>query len=426
MPRRCLPLSQATWLAWHDGAVTDSSGLRSSPDDGPRAVRPGRRPVIAGLGMTELGKVYGRTPAQFAAAAVRQAVADAGLKLADVDGLLTSSGVTGGISIDLQRDLGLTDLRTLSHMQAYGSTAGAMVQLASMAVMSGTASVVACVFADAPLQPDRGSSAIYGTRHAGSGWWGLLGASGVVGANPMYALAARRHMERYGTTSEQLGHIAVAQRAWAALNPAAQMREPITLADHQASRWIAEPFHLLDCCLVSNGGIAVLVTAAERAAMMAQPPVHVLGWAQAHPGHYLRRSPEFGLVSGAAQAGPAALAMAGLALADVDVAELYDCYTFTVLLTLEDYGFCAKGEGGPFAASGVLGPGGKVLVNTGGGQLSGYYMWGMTPLSEAIIQARGQGGLRQAAAHDIILVSGNGGVLDHHATVVLGGPGTLS
>jgi acetyl-CoA acetyltransferase len=400
--------------------VTDSPGPQDDP--GPRAVRPGRRPVIAGLGMTPLGKVYGPTSAQFAADAVRLAVADAGLALTDVDGLLTSSGVTGGISVDLQRDLGLTGLRLLTHMQAYGSTAGSMVAFASMAVQSGMASVVACVFADSPLRPERGSGAIYGTRHAGAGWWGLLGASGVIGANPMYALAARRHMERFGTTSEQLGHIAVAQRAWAALNPAAQLRDPITLADHQQSRWIAEPFHLLDCCLVSNGGIAVLVTTAERAAALAQPPVPVLGWAQCHPGRYLRRDPDFGLVTGAAAAGPAALAMAGVGLADVDVVQLYDCYTFTVLVSLEDYGFCGKGEGGPFAASGVLGPGGKLLLNTGGGQLSGYYMWGMTPLSEAIIQARGHGGDRQAATHDIVLVSGNGGVLDHHATLVLGGP----
>jgi acetyl-CoA acetyltransferase len=369
--------------------------------------------------MTSLGKVYGPTSAQFAAEAVRLAVADAGLRLADVDGLLTSSGVSGGISIDLQRDLGLTELRLLSHMQSYGSTAGAMVQFASMAVQSGMASVVACVFADSPLQPERSAGAAYGSRRAPAGWWGLLGASGVVGANPMYALAARRHMERYGTTSEQLGHIAVAQRAWAALNPAAQLREPITLADHQESRWIVEPFHLLDCCLVSNGGIAVIVTTADRAAALAQPPVHVLGWAQSHPGRYLRRDPEFGLVSGAASAGPAALARAGIDLADVDVVELYDCYTFTVLLTLEDYGFCPKGEGGPFAASGVLGPAGKLRLNTGGGQLSGYYMWGMTPLSEAVMQARGQAGARQAPEHDIVLVSGNGGVLDHHATLVL-------
>jgi acetyl-CoA acetyltransferase len=294
-----------------------------------------------------------------------------------------------------------------------------MVQVASLAVMSGTATAVACVFADSPLRPERGAGAAYGTRRAPAGWWGLLGASGVIGANPMYALAARRHMARYGTTTEQFGHIAVAQRAWAAMNPGAQQREPMTLADHAASRWIAEPFRLLDCCLVSNGGVAIVVTTAERAAGLAQPPVHVLGWAQSHPGHYLRRDPDFGLVTGAAIAGPAALEMAAVTLADVDVVQLYDCYTFTVLVTLEDYGFCPKGEGGPFAASGVLGPGGKLLLNTGGGQLSGYYMWGMTPLSEAVIQARGQGGERQAAEHDIVLVSGNGGVLDHHATLVL-------
>jgi acetyl-CoA acetyltransferase len=382
--------------------------------------------VIVGLGMTDLGKVYDRMPADFAADAVRRAAGDAGLRLADVDGLLTSSGVTGGVSVDLQRDLGLTDLRLLSHMQQYGSTAAAMVQVAALAVMSGTASVVACVFADSPLQPQRGAGAVYGSRRAPAGWWGLLGASGVIGANPMYALAARRHMARFGTTTEQFGHIAVAQRAWAALNPQAQMREPISLADHRSSRWIADPFRLLDCCLVSNGGIAVIVTTAERAASLAQPPVHVLGWAQSHPGHYLRRHPDFGLVTGAAAAGPAALEMAGVTLADVNAVQLYDCYTFTVLVTLEDYGFCPKGEGGPFAASGVLGPGGKLLLNTGGGQLSGYYMWGMTPLSEAVIQARGQGGERQASTHDVVLVSGNGGVLDHHATLVLGSEAGVS
>jgi acetyl-CoA acetyltransferase len=412
-------LALAAWRArCDDSLVAHTSSPSAEP--GPRTWPAARRPVIAGLGLTDLGKVYGRSQADFAADAVRRAAADAGLRLADVDGLLTSSGMSGGVSIDLQRDLGLTDLRLLSHMQAYGSTAGAMVQVASMAVQSGMAGVVACVFADSPLRPERGAGAAYGTRRAPAGWWGLLGASGVVGANPMYALAARRHMERFGTTSEQLGHIAVAQREWAALNPAAQLREPITVADHQASRWIVEPFHLLDCCLVSNGGIAVIVTTAERAAGLAQPPVPVLGWAQAHPGHYLRRNPDFGLVTGAASAGPAALAMAQVALAEVDVLELYDCYTFTVLVTLEDYGLCAKGEGGPLAASGVLGPGGKLRLNTGGGQLSGYYMWGMTPLSEGVIQARGQGGGRQAAAHDIVLVSGNGGVLDHHSTLVLG------
>jgi acetyl-CoA acetyltransferase len=261
----------------------------------------------------------------------------------------------------------------------------------------------------------------YGSAsRAQPGWMGLLAASGVVGANHMYALAARRHMETYGTTSEQFGAIAIAQRQWAAMNPLAQLREAMTMDDYLASRWIAEPFRLFDCCLVSNGGIAVIVTAADRATSLAQPPVHVLGWAQSHPGHFLRRDENFGLVSGAAQSGPAALAMAGVELGDIGVVELYDCYTYTVLITLEDYGFCAKGEGGQFVESGVLGPEGKLKLNTGGGELSGYYLWGMTPLSEAIIQARGQAGERQVEDHELVLVSGNGGVLDHHSTLVLG------
>ena len=387
---------------------------------GPRDVPASRRPVICGLGMTELGKVYGPTAAQFAGDAVRLAAADAGLALGDIDGLLVSSGVTGGVHLDLQLDLGLRDLALLSEMQAYGSTAGAMVQVASMAVQSGMAGTVACVWADAPLRQDRSGAAAYGAAAKGMpGWRGLSAAAGITTANHMYAMAARRHMERYGTTSEQLGAVAVAQRDWAALNPLAQLRTPITIEDYLASRWVAEPFHLLDCCLVSNGGIAVIVTSADRAAGLRQPPVYVRGWAQAHPGHSGRRFDDFGLVTGAATAGPAALRMAGVELADIDLAELYDCYTYTVLVTLEDYGFCDKGEGGPFVASGVLGPEGKLKVNTGGGQLSAYYMWGMTPLSEAVIQTRGQAGERQARDHDLVLVSGNGGVLDHHSTLVL-------
>jgi acetyl-CoA acetyltransferase len=387
---------------------------------GPRGVPAARRPVIGGLGMTDLGKVYGPSAAQFAADAVRLAAADAGLALGDIDGLLVSSGVSHGVHLDLQLDLGLHDLALLSEMQAYGSTAGAMVQVASMAVQSGMASTVACVWADAPLRQGTSSAAAYGAgARIQSGWRGLSAAAGITSANHRYALAARRHMERFGTTSDQLGAIAVAQRDWAVLNPLAQLRTPITIEDYHASRWIAEPFHLLDCCLVSNGGIAVIVTTADRAAGLRQPPVYVRGWAQAHPGHSGRRFDDFGLVSGAATAGPAALRMADVELADIDVVELYDCYTYTVLVTLEDYGFCAKGEGGPFAASGVLGPDGKLKVNTGGGQLSAYYMWGMTPLSEAVIQARGQAGERQVRDRELVLVSGNGGCLDHHATLVL-------
>ncbi|MFJ4840707.1 thiolase family protein [Streptomyces sp. NPDC088746] len=382
--------------------------------------RGGRGPAIAGLGITDMGKVYGRTAADFAADAVRRAAEDAGLALTDIDGLLTSQGVGGGVGLGLQRDLGLRDLRMLSEVQAYGSTAGAMVQYAAMAVQSGMAEAVACVFADAPLKEKSSAGAAYaGAGRAPAGWRGLNAAAGIAGANPLYAMAARRHMDTYGTTSEQLAHIAVAQRDWAVMNPLAQMRTPITVEDHQASRPIADPFRLLDCCLVTNGGIAVIVTTAERAANLRKPPVHVLGWGQSHPGYPMARGSEFGLVSGAATSGPAAMKMAGVTVGDIDVVELYDCYTFTALISLEDYGFCAKGEGGEFVAGGALGPQGTLPVNTGGGQLSSYYLWGMTPLSEAVLQARGEAGERQVPRHDTVLVSGNGGILDHHSTLIL-------
>jgi acetyl-CoA acetyltransferase len=370
--------------------------------------------------MTELGKVYGRSPRRLAAEAVRRAVADAGLTLADLDGLLVSHGMGGSPGIELAGTLGLRDLRLLTQMNAFGATAGAMVAYAAMSVISGAASTVACVFADAPLRPKQSAgSAYHRDAREWYGYGGMTAALGFRSVNAFYALAARRHMARYGTTSEQLGAIAVATRQWATRNPLAQMREPITLADHQNSRWVAEPLHLLDCCLVSNGAIAVVVTGADRARDLAQPPVHLWGWGQGHPGHGRERGSEFGLTTGAAVSGPIAMKMAGVGVGDIDMCQLYDCYTYTVLVSLEDYGFCAKGEGGPFAESGALGPGGALPTNTGGGQLSAYYMWGMTPLSEAVIQARGHGGERQAPRNDVILVSGNGGILDHHSTLIV-------
>jgi acetyl-CoA acetyltransferase len=291
-----------------------------------------------------------------------------------------------------------------------------------MAIAGGLATTIAIVHADAPLQPAARSSDAYrrAPGKVATGFAGLAAVAGPRNPNSGYALAAQRHMNRYGTTSEQLGAIAVAQRAWATKNPLARFRDPITLADHQGSRWVARPLHLLDCCMVSNGGIAMIITGVERAADLAQPPVHLWGWAQTHPHHHMERGSEWGLVSGAAVAGPKAMDVAGVTPADIDVREIYDCYTYTALITLEDYGFCAKGEGGELAASGALGPGGALPTNTGGGQLSSYYLWGMTPLSEAVIQVRGQGGDRQVPRHEVAIVSGNGGVLDYHSTLVLG------
>jgi acetyl-CoA acetyltransferase len=248
---------------------------------------------------------------------------------------------------------------------------------------------------------------------------GLYSAFGVFGVNAHYALATSRHMAMYGTTNDHLGAIAVAERQWAAMNPLAEHRDPITIEDYHASRWVAEPLHLLDCCLVSNGGVAVIVSRADEARDLAQPPAYIWGMGQGHPGDMRRKGWDVETQTGAPMAKETAFAMAGIGIDDVDVLQAYDCYTYTVLVTLEDYGFCKKGEGGPFASEGKLAPGGALPTNTGGGQLSAYYMWGMTPLSEGVIQARGQGGDRQVAKHDVVLVTGNGGILDHHSTLVL-------
>ena len=384
--------------------------------------------VISGLGMTSLGRVYGSSPRRLAARAVRLAAADAGLTLGHIDGLLICPGVTGGLDVGLAGVLGLRDLALLAVVNSFGASAATAVQVAAQAVASGAARAVACVFADTPLREGAPAGSAFGSQDAASGATGPPERIGLAGlatgygfrsVNVYYALAARRHMERFGTTSEQLGAIAVAQRQWAAGNPAAQYTEPITVADHQRSRWVAEPLHLLDCSLVSNGAIAVIVTSRAAAEAGPRPPVHVWGWGQGHPGHAMTRGSDFGLVTGAVQAGKTAMGMAGIGPADITMCQIYDCYTYTVLVTLEDYGFCAKGEGGAFVASGTLGPGGSLPVNTGGGQLSSYYMWGFTPLSEAVIQARGDGGARQSTANDLILVSGNGGILAYHGTLVL-------
>ncbi len=372
--------------------------------------------AIVGLGITPMVRTPTVSPLELAADAVRLAAADAGLALDEIDGLLVNPAMPTVPGIFLQQVLGLRDLRMLANVQQFGSTAGAMIQYASLAVASGMATTVACVFTDAPIT---GEVMRYAQLRDITGLASYEQAIGIVGANPRYALAARRHMLEYGTTTEQFGAVAVAQRAWAAHNPLALAREPMTLEDHAASRWVVEPFRLFDICFVCNGAIAVIVTAKDRAKDLAKPPVHIWGWGQAHPGMTQERGSRFGLTSGAVQSGQRAFEMAGVTVRDVTLCQIYDCYTFTVIVTLEDYGFCEKGEGGPFVASGVLGPGGSLPTNTGGGQLSGYYMWGMTPLSEAVIQARGEGGARQVDNTDVILVSGNGGVLDFHSTLIL-------
>jgi len=366
---------------------------------------------------------YDVTALDLAAEAVKLALEDCKLPKSKIDGLLVNGNMMSSeVRNNLQDALGLADLTFLNTMSAGGATAGSMVQYASFAIEAGLASVVALVFADAPLRRETSvANSRYGVPVGPApGLEGLGRTYGDRGqAAIRYALAASRHMHLFGTTSEQLGAIAVAQRQWASLSPLAQKREPITLEDHQSSRMIAEPFRLLDCCLTSNGAVAVIMTSADRAKDGPRPPVFVRGVGQGHPGEPVRPGRDHGIRTGAVAAGPQALRQAEIGLEDVDVLQIYDSFTYTVLVTLEDYGFCPKGEGGPFVADGRLGVGGSLPCNTGGGQLSGYYAWGFTPLSEGIMQARGAAGERQVAQRDHVMVSGSGGFLNYHSTVIL-------
>ncbi|MFC7502391.1 thiolase family protein [Nocardioides sp. GCM10030258] len=376
---------------------------------------------IAGLGLTEVGKVFGKTSFELAAEAVSLAAADAGLATTDIDGLLINPALAQpSLDLTLARRLGLRDLRVLTQLTAFGASAGLMVAQAAQAVDSGAARAVACVFADTPRsESSSGADAYKAMSLQARGVRSAETAAGLTSTTHRYALAADRYMSTFGVTHDELGAVAVSQRRWAELNPVATMRTPLTLADYHASRWVVEPLHLLDCCLVSNGGAAVIVTTTERARDLRQPPVEIRGWGQGHPAAPFRADSTFGLTTGAKASGRAALSMAGMGIDDIQLREIYDCYTYTVLVTLEDYGFCGPGEAGALAASGALGPGGVLPTNTGGGQLSSFYLWGMTPLHEAVMQVRGQAGERQVLDHDTAMVSGNGGVLEHHSTLVL-------
>ena len=373
--------------------------------------------AICGLGMTEMGRVY-RSANDLATEAVFLALKDAGLDKSQLDGLLINCGTTRHLNLGLHRSLGLQELNVLTFMQGFGSSAGQMIQYAAMAIENGMADYICCVFADDPLQEGKRTGDAYAGGSRAEAMASLFPIYGFAGAIPMYALGAQRHMDTYGTTQDQLGQIAISQRQWAAFNENASKREPLDMETYNASPWVVEPFHVLDCCLVSNGGVAVIVTSAERARDLAQPPVYIRGFAQAHK-HDVGQSGIDPLLEGPGRkAGPRALAMAGATLDDITQCQIYDCYTYTVLVTLEDYGFCAKGEGGAFVEDGKLGPGGSLPTNTGGGELSSFYMWGMTPITEAVIQGRGQGGMRQQP-NDLILVTGNGGILNYHATLLL-------
>ena len=384
------------------------------------ATGPGGRFAIAGMGVTEQGVHLGRSARDLCRDALERALADAGLSRRDVDGYIGTSSAT----FDDIRHLGLAPGFAYT-MQSGGATATMSILNAIGAILTGQASTVVCMYGVAisggRSQLADGSRGGYGTFS-----YGYPRLYGFIGAGMTHALHARRHMYRYGTTSEHLGAVAVAQRAHASLRPGTLgYGKPFTLDDHQASRMVVDPFRLLDCCRDTDGGVCVIVTSLERARDLASTPVVVAGIGTGHNMRNWWTGDVYDLHDDIAPANARAFGQAGITVGDVDVAALYDPFTISVIMQLEAYGFCQVGDGGPFVAGGATRLDGAIPTNTGGGQLSGFYATGFTAVVEGLRQIRGEAGATQVPDAEIALVSGhggNGGIQNTwaHATMVLG------
>ncbi|WP_416062623.1 lipid-transfer protein [Rhodococcus indonesiensis] len=374
-----------------------------------------RRAAVVGIGATDFSKDSGRSELRLAAEAVRAALADAGLRPADVDGL-TSFTMDTNTEIAVARAVGIPSLKFFSRVHYGGGAACATVQQAAMAVATGVAEVVVVYRAfnersgarygqvDTALSRQVNSS---GTDYAFSYPHGLSTPASFV------AMAARRYMHVTGTTSADFGQVAVAARRHAATNPQAFFHgKPITLEDHQNSRWIAEPLHLLDCCQESDGGVALVVTTTERARDLPQPPAVVAAAAQGSgPDQYIMASyyrdgltglPEMGVV------GRQLWEQSGLSPQDVQTAVLYDHFTPYVLMQLEELGFCAPGEAKDFVADGAIELGGRLPLNTHGGQLGEAYIHGMNGIAEGVRQLRGTSVNQVPDVENVLVTAGTG------------------
>jgi acetyl-CoA acetyltransferase len=368
--------------------------------------------------MTAMSLRPGAIPRQLAAEASARALADAGIERREVDGLLvgSSQGVRPDrLGVDFAHQGGFSDLRLLEHAEIKGATTIAMIQRARHAIGTGEATTVLCVFADAPLVAGRTSGSTYAQSGGTAGVRGLERASGLLGSVPTYALLGQRWLHTTGTHADALRAVATTARGWARGNPDAVIREPLDDAGYDASPMVAEPLRLLDCARPVNGAVAVVITGD---AAIGSSRLRVRGVGREHPVRRRRAGAEswFG---GGRHAVEDALGQAGMTRSDLDVAELYDPFSIVTLILLDEYGLTGDVPVGQFVRDGHTGPGGSLPTNTGGGQLSGFYLQGMTPLAEAVVQLRGAGGERQVPDASVALVGGIGGRLDHHAALLL-------
>lgn len=359
------------------------------------------RTAIVGIGYTPFSKASGVTTLTLALRAIAAALDDAGLSPADVDGLATFRVGDSVLPMVVAQSLGIRDLRFHLDQFGGGSVSHAMVGQAALALHAGIADTIVCY---------RALNARSGFRMGGTGR-PLVDAVetqyqapyGYFTPPQQFAMEARAHMARYGTQAEHFGQIAVQQRAFARDNARAMMRGPMTLDDYLAARFVVEPFRLFDCCLETDGAVALVLTRADRARDLRQVPVLIRAAAWGGGQNLYSNQVEDTTRTAAADMAPRLYSMAGVGPSDFDLAELYDCFTYSVLVQLEDYGFCAKGEGGPFVASGATARGGSLPVNTHGGFLSEGYVHGLNHVAEAVSQLRHTAGARQVEGAELAL-----------------------
>jgi acetyl-CoA acetyltransferase len=381
----------------------------------------GRVAIVGADETDEIGIVPHMTPIMMHAQAARNALRDAGIDKSEVDAVFTC-GIGGMASTQLCEYLGIIPRYTDSTMTG-GSSFVIHVEHAAAAINAGLCSVALITHGETGFSARNRR----GPRGGGFMFDATLPSAqfempfGVGGPPSVYAMAAMRHMHEYGTTSEQLAEIAVATRKWAQLNPRAMMRDDLTIDDVLASRWVAYPFHIYDCCLVTDAGGAVVVVGSERARDFRKKPVWVLGSGEASTHQSLIGMPDL-TQTPARYSGQAAFEMAGVSRHDIDVLEVYDSFTYTALVTIEELGFCKKGEGGPFVSGQRTAPGGDFPMNTNGGGLSYTHpgMYGMFILIEAVRQLRGECGPRQVPNARLACVNATGGILSATGTLILG------
>ena len=374
--------------------------------------------AIVGAATYGIGKCPGVSAIDMAARASLLALADAGLTLGDVDALYTSAPYEALGGLELAEYLGLTP-KVVDCNRTGGSAFEVYVQQAALALSAGLIDCALIAYGSNPAS--NAPPGVGMTRQ--SPWEAPYRPLAPISS---YALAASRHMHLYGTTRRQLAEVAVAARQWAMLNPEAAMRETLSIEDVLAARMVSDPLTVRDCCLFNDGAAAVVLVRADRAKDCAKAPVAVLGAAHAVTHREISSMPDL-TVTGAAISGPQAFAQAGVTPAEIDLVMLYDAFTITPILFLEDLGFCPKGEGGRFVEGGAIAPGGSLAVNTNGGGLSCVHpgMYGLFLLVESVRQLRGEAGARQVAGARLAVAHGNGGVLSSQATVVLGAAETV-